>query len=121
MVLPADYTLTIYQGDTFSRNFQVVRQTPTGEEPFDFTEYVPLAQVRFRPDDTEIIAEFDVTYVDQEQGIVNLFMGDDQSRLLPRVSFYDFQTRDDVTGDVKTWFGGRLQSPREVSRDYNGD
>jgi len=119
--LPADYNMTIYQGDSFSRTFQVIRQATTGEEPIDFTEYTPLAQIRLRPEDEETIAEFQVTYVDSEIGLVNLFIGDEDTRNLPRVCFYDFQTRDDVSGLVKTWFAGRIRSPREISRDYNGD
>lgn len=118
MSIPADHTLTIYQGDTFSRTFQVVRQTAAGEESFDFTEYTPLAQVRLRPEDEEVIAQFDVTYIDPVNGLVNLFMDDESTGTLPRLSFYDFQTRDDVSGLVKTWFGGRLRSPREISREY---
>lgn len=119
MSVPAAYNMVIYQGDTFSRNFQVVRQTPTGEEPFDFTEYIPLAQIRLRPEDEEVIAQFIAVYVDAEDGRINLFMSDEDTRNLPRISFYDFQTRDDVDGSVKTWFSGKITSPREVSRDYD--
>lgn len=120
MSLPANYNITIYQGDTFTRNFQLTRETGGQNVPIDMSELTPLAQVRLRPDDSEVIAEFTVTYIDQQQGIVNISMADDDTRLLPRTSFYDFQTRDQVTNVVKTWMAGKIISPRETSRDYNG-
>lgn len=121
MSLPANYNITIYQGDTFTRNFQLVRDTGGVETPIDLSELTPLAQIRLRPEDEETIAEFTVTYIDEQQGTVNLSMSDADTRLLPRVAFYDFQTRDQVTDVVKTWMAGKIISPRETSRDYNGE
>lgn len=120
MSVPANYNITIYQGDTFTRNFQLVRDTGGVEAPIDLSELTPLAQIRLRPEDEEVIAAFTVTYIDQEQGILNLSMTDDDTRNLPRVCFYDFQTRDQVSDVVKTWMAGKIISPRETSRDYNG-
>lgn len=121
MSVPANYNITIYQGDTFTRNFQIVRDIGGVEAPIDLTELTPLAQIRLRPEDQEVIAAFNVSYIDAQQGILNLSMTDDDTRLLPRVCFYDFQTRDQVSDVVKTWMAGKIISPRETSRDYNGD
>jgi hypothetical protein len=121
MAGPASFNLTIYQGDTFKRDFQFVRVTGGQEVPVDLSELVPLSQVRLRPEFGEIIADFDVTITSPEEGKISIFMESEESRLLPRVSYYDIQTRDPVTGIVKTWLAGKILSPREVSRDYNGD
>jgi hypothetical protein len=121
MSVPANYNITIYQGDTFTRNFQLVRDTGGQELPIDLSELEPLAQIRLRPDDDEVIAEFVVTYIDASQGIVNLSMSTEDTRNLPRVAFYDFQTQDPISDVVKTWLAGKIISPRETSRDYNGD
>ena len=118
MSIPGNYNITMYQGDTFVHDFQVVRVIGGVEQPVDFTEHIPLSQVRVRAEDEEVVAEFAVTYIDAEMGKVRLSMDSEITRDLPRVSFYDFQTVDTVTGFVKTWVAGKLTSPREVSRDY---
>ena len=119
MAIPANYNITIYQGDTFTSDFQLLQEIGGEEQPVDLTEFTPLAQVRLRPEDEEVIAEFDVSLTDSSQGKFRLFIDNDQTRFLPRVSFYDVQTVDEVTGFVKTWVAGKLNSPREISRDYN--
>ena len=119
MAIPANYNITIYQGDTFTSDFQLLQQIGGEEQPVDLTELTPLAQVRLRPEDEEVIAEFDVSLTDSSEGKFRLFIDNDQTRFLPRVSFYDVQTVDQITGFVKTWVAGKLNSPREVSRDYN--
>jgi len=119
MAIPANYNITIYQGDTFINDFQIVQKVGGVEEPVDLSYFIPLAQIRLRPDDEEIIAQFDVEVTDAVEGKFRLFAGNDQTRFLPRVSFYDFQTVDIESGFVKTWIAGKVNSPREVSRDYN--
>jgi hypothetical protein len=118
MSVPATFNLTIYQGDTFSRSFQLVRVVGGEEVPIDLSEQVPLCQARLRPEFEDVIAQFDVSYIDAESGQFTIELDNERSRLLPRVSFYDIQTFDPVTGIVKTWLAGKILSPREVSRDY---
>lgn len=121
MSVPANYNITIYQGDTFINDFQILQEIGGVEQPIDLTEFTPLAQVRLRPEDEETIAEFVVSITDSSQGKFSLFINNDQTRFLPRVSFYDVQTVDQVTGFVKTWVAGKLNSPREISRDYDDE
>lgn len=121
MATPANFNITIYQGDTFLSDFQLLQEIGGEEQPVDLTEFTPLAQVRLRPEDEEVIAQFIISLTDASQGKLRLFMDNDQTRDLPRVSFYDVQTVDNVTGFVKTWIAGKLNSPREVSRDYEDE
>lgn len=118
MSTPANYNLTIYQGDTFVNDFQLIQNIGGVDQPVPLTNLSPLAQVRLRPEDEIVIADFTVEITDAEDGKFRLSMGNDETRLLPRVSFYDFQTVDDIDGTVKTWLAGKVNSPREVSRDY---
>jgi len=118
MSTPANYNLTIYQGDTFVNDFQLIQNIGGVDQPVPLTNLSPLAQVRLRPEDEIVIADFTVEITDAEDGKFRLFMDNDETRLLPRVSFYDLQTVDDIDGTVKTWLAGKVNSPREVSRDY---
>lgn len=121
MAIPANLNITIYQGDTFTNDFQLIQEIGGEDQPVDLTEFSPLAQVRVRPEDEDIIAQFVISLTDSSQGKFRLFMDNDQTRNLPRVSFYDVQTVDQITGFVKTWVAGKLNSPREISRDYNDE
>jgi len=118
MSTPANFNLTIYQGDTFTSDFQLIQNIGGEDQPVPLSGFTPLSQIRLRPEDEEVIAEFQVEITDAEEGKFRLFMDNDQTRFLPRVSFYDFQTVDDIDGSVKTWLAGKINSPREVSRDY---
>ena len=118
MPLPGNYNINLYQGDTFTHDFQLIQNIGGVEQPIDLGGATPLAQVRLRPDDEEIIAEFDVEITEALEGKLRIFMDNDQTRLLPRVSFYDIQTVDGDDGSVRTWVAGKINSPREVSRDY---
>lgn len=121
MALPANFNITIYQGDTYNRPFQLLQVVEGSEEPLNLEEFSALSQVRLRPEDDDIIVEFVVSIVDASQGKFRLFLSSEETRLLPRVSFYDLQTVDTITGDVRTWLAGKINSPREVSRDYSDE
>jgi hypothetical protein len=121
MAGPANFNLTIYQGDTFVRSFQLVRITGGVELPVDLSELDPLCQVRLKPEFEEVIATFSVSYLDASEGKFRILMESEDTRLLPRVCFYDFQTRDPISGIVKTWLAGKILSPLEVSRDYEDE
>ena len=119
MSIPANFNLTIYQGDTFTSDFQLIQNIGGEDQPVHLGGLTPLAQIRIRPDDEDVIAQFDVQITDEEEGKFRFFIDNDQTRFLPRVSFYDFQTVDGEDGSVKTWLAGKINSPREISRDYN--
>lgn len=118
MSLPISYDITIYQGDTYTQNFTLSQVSGGVENAVDLTGKTLLAQVRAKPEDEAILASFTVTVNDAQAGDFTIGLPSTSSKDLSRTSFYDIQTKDDVSGEVKTWIAGKISSPREVSRDY---
>ena len=121
---PAVQDLTIYQGDSFDFFFRVRDRTyDVALEEFVPGAYINLtgwtgkSQIRATPEATAVLAEMSVTLSNQSTtpGGVLLKLTSVQTAALPASGVWDVQLTN-TAGEVKTFIGGRVVVPREVTR-----
>lgn len=125
MPLPGRLNITIYQGDSFERDF-LVEEIVDGEQvPVDFTTHRISAFIRNHPNDPRVLGVFDIEWpMDGEDleenrslGIFNAQLSSRQTSRLPKVCVYDIQSVDQIDGKSKTWVYGQLRVIRgDVTR-----
>jgi hypothetical protein len=84
--------------------------------PLPLYYMTPTGSIRLERDSSTTIADFNVTVASQENGIINIFLDENDSANLPYRCYYDIQTVDSTNGYVKTWLKGKITSEREVTR-----
>jgi hypothetical protein len=123
MPLPGRLNLTIYQGDSFDRDFLVEEIVGEEQVPVDFTAHKIRAFVRGHSSSPTVLAVFDITWPEDgedsfsmEYGKFNASLTSQQTSRLPKTCVYDIQSTDILTGRSKTWVYGTLRVIREVTR-----
>lgn len=107
--LPCRVDLLLYQGD--DAYLDVVVTEPDGTAS-DLTGYTPAAQIRERPDSTDVLA----TWLASIDGnIIRLHLTHDQAANLATAGCWDVQITD-AAGAVTTLAYGQCHVTREVTR-----
>lgn len=107
-LVPPDYDLTLYEGDSVSFSFRARSRTSTGGPGpyYDLTGCTPKAQIRFSEDDETVVAEFTAVLGDQtdsdEKGMVKLS--------LTSAQITDWAAEEAVWDAQVTWPDGRVQT-----------
>lgn len=121
---PAVQDLTIYQGDSFDFFFRVrervydaLLQEFVAGAYINLTGWTGKSQIRATPDAADVLADFSVTISNQTTtpGGVLLRLTNAQTAALPPGGVWDVQLIN-TAGEVKTFIGGRVIVPREVTR-----
>jgi len=107
--------LKIYRGDDQCFTFRMKNDIGA---PLDLSQYTAFAaHIKKDKNQTVVIAEFtfDAANSDLDNGIIILTMDADDTLLLPRVSWYDFQFQN-ADGKITTPFFGNVLVERDVSQ-----
>lgn len=110
--LPANVSLTLYQGDDFFLDVTVT--DPVTGDPIDLADYEPRSQIRPSPSSDEVLAEF-ATEVDGN--IIGLHLpAVESAKLALTKAAWDVQIVDAATAVVITLAYGSVLITREVTR-----
>lgn len=116
-MLPQDYDLSIYRGDTFTLTTRFREKTVDGQagNVVDLTGAAGKAQVRASDDDTVVLAEMTVT-IDADN-YVTLELTPTQTGALPAGVFgvWDFQMTF-ADGRVRTYLRGSVTGSKDTTR-----
>lgn len=117
MATPGVYDIALYQGDTAEFTLTFTRKAEDGSKvPVDFTGATGAAHIRRTPRDANILAEFDVTFPEPDQGKVKMSLTADSSNSIGSTScVYDLQITE-ASGRVRTWLRGAVAVERQVTR-----
>jgi hypothetical protein len=123
MPLPGRLNLTIYQGDSFDRDFLVEEVVDGDQIPVDFTTHVIRAFIRSHSASPQVIAAFFIEWPTdgedteiKDMGKFNASLTSAETSKLPKNCVYDIQSIDIISGKSKTWVYGNLRVIREVTR-----
>lgn len=109
-MLPAKYDITVYQGDTF--RLPITLSTKDAEEnvtPVDLTDQHLKAQIRQRQNpDAGLMGTFEFVMLNPEQGSFEAVLPAEESANVFRNGFWDLETTDLSTGEVRTWIYGQV-------------
>ncbi len=124
-MIPAQYPLYIYRGDTIEVQFRVREDTLNTAGAVissvypDLTNSIPKAQIRQDTESAAVIAEFTASLLAQSGntlGGVLLVLADDVTALLPLgTAKWDFQIID-AQGRTFTYFKGPVTLEGDISR-----
>lgn len=114
-MIPANYNLTLYQGDEFE---MVVRMRLAQAKVEDLTGLVGIAQIRATYD-APVMASFTVTIMNQstDKGKIRLFLPSSESAsLVPGHAVYDLSLAQNDGAHRKTRLSGKVIIKPRVSR-----
>jgi len=126
MPLPGRLNITIYQGDSFEREFFVEQDVDGENEPIDFSNHNVTGLIRAHQASPKVLSVFDISwpihddgeeeYEDRTLGTFYGYLSADQTQKLPIDCVYDIKSVDPIDGYTKTWLYGRIRVIRGVTR-----
>lgn len=126
MPLPGRLDLTIYQGDSFEREFLVEQNVDGVNEAVDFTDQEISAFIRTHQSSNKVIGVFDISWPISEDGedsqdvkslgIFYASLNSQETEDLPPNCVYDIHSVDPADGYTKTWIYGKIKVIRGVTR-----
>jgi hypothetical protein len=119
MPLPGRLDITIYQGNSFFRDFLIENDIDGGTEPVDFTNHTVTGFVRSHPTSGRVLAIFDVdlpTEGEDLEGLFTVSLTPEETFRLPPACVYDIQSLNNDTGELRTWIYGSIKVIRQVTR-----
>ncbi len=115
-MIPANYPITIFQGDDFDLIFRVKNDDGVY---IDLTGFFPVAQIRETTDSPDILAQFNATLSNQtvSPGGVILTLTPQQTEELPRTGgVWDVQLENSIRTEIRTYLAGRVTVLEQVTR-----
>ena len=109
-MLPAKYDITVYQGDTFRLPITLsMKDAEENVTPVDLTDHHLKAQIRQRQNpDADLMGTFEFVMLNPEQGSFEAVLPAEESANVFRNGFWDLETTDLSTGEVRTWIHGEV-------------
>lgn len=109
-MLPAKYDITVYQGDTFRLPITLsMKDAEENVTPVDLTDQHLKAQIRQRQNpDAGLMGTFEFVMLNPEQGSFEAVLPAEESANVFRNGFWDLETTDLSTGEVRTWIYGQV-------------
>lgn len=120
-MLPGEYNISIYQGDTFSSIAMITIPNLTSEGgPADLSgvDVSVSAQIRSKPDCEDTLAEFDIEILDAvERKIKPTISAEETSGITAKRGFWDLQvTKEGSPVWRHTILKGKVTFAKEVTR-----
>lgn len=109
-MIPGTYSVSLYRGDSWGIT---VKPVNSGGTPIDLTGWTAAAQVRAKPDSTDVLVTME-TVVTPASGITVTMTPEDTATLSGSV-VWDLQTTD-TSGTVRTLVGGTFTMVLDVTR-----
>lgn len=119
MTIPATYSITIYQGDSYSLLLRIKARDENGVMQYqDLTSTTPKAQIRLTAASNTVLAEFDADVTDQvalRGGVLLVLSPTQTAALTDPVMVWDCEvTYPDAT--KKTFLAGPVNLIKQVTR-----
>lgn len=118
MPLPGRLDLIIYQGNSFYRDFIVENDIQGEIVPVDFSDKTISGFIRPHATSGRVLGVFDVELSgdgEDADGAFGVSLPSEETFRLPPNCVYDIQSRDNNTGEVKTWIYGSIKVIRQVT------
>ena len=119
MPLPGRLDLTIYQGNSFTRDFLIDNDVEGELVPVDFSDHTITGFIRSHATSGRVLGIFDVDLpMDGEEadGFFTASLSPEETRRLPPNCVYDIQSVSETTGVLTTWVYGSIKVIRQVTR-----
>ena len=120
MPLPGRLDLTIYQGNSFVRDFLIENDVDGDLVPVDFFDHTITGFIRSHATSGRVLGIFDVEVIsdgeDDLSGLFTVSLQPSETLRLPPHCVYDIQSLDNETGELRTWVYGSIKVIRQVTR-----
>ena len=119
MPLPGKLNITIYQGNSFVRDFLIENDVDGNLFPVDFSDHTITGFIRSHATSPRVLGVFGIdTPIDGEgtEGTFTAFLHPNETLKLPPLCVYDIQSVNNETGELRTWVYGSIKVIRQVTR-----
>lgn len=119
MPLPGRLDITIYQGNSFVKDFLIESDVEGELVPVDFSDHTITGFIRSHATSGRVLGVFDVdlpTNGEDVDGEFSVSLPPNETLRLPPRCVYDIQSVDESTGGLRTWVYGSIRVIRQVTR-----
>ena len=120
MPLPGRLDLTIYQGNSFVRDFLIENDVDGEITPVDFSDHTITGFIRSHATSGRVLGIFGVDIAnngEDSDGLFTVSLEPAETLRLPPACVYDIQSVNNETGELRTWVYGSIKVIRQVTRD----
>lgn len=119
MPLPGIFNISMYQGNSFVKDFLIENDVDGELVPVDFSDHVITGFVRSHPTSGRVLAVFAVDVFEDGEDVYGEFsvsLSPNETLRLPPKCVYDIHSVNESTGELRTWVYGAIKVIRQVTR-----